>query len=643
MLDNSDNNLNKEDLILEEAATRFKYLLKIENDNRQRWLEDVKFANGDPDNGWQWGKDVDDRLSEGKPTLTENIIKAHNRAIINEYRLNKTSPKISPEGKGSNKKAAEVLNSIIRKIENQSSADEAYTLAEEFAVDGGLGYYRLTTEYIEDSFDQEIFIRKVKNPLNVLVDLSGDTFRDRKYAFIIEDILKEDFNSKYPDVSISSFDDDLLFGLKDTDKIRLCEYFRVVTHKEKIIQLPNGSTEFASDLTDFNIKGLRSREVEVPTVEWYLLGGNTILERGIWAGKYIPIIKVVGNELVIGDEVYRSGHTRALKDAQKLHNFWTSSAVEYVKLAGKQPYLADAKSIEGYEAYWNTMNQANYPYLPFNSIDQSGRQLPIPQRQAPPILPDAYLQGLQISSQSIQDISGQYQQQLGQQPGDQSGVAIRNLQVKSDVATFHFFDNANNAKLDCAWMLVDLIPKIYDTNRMIKIIGEDGEETELLIDPNAKLPITEKEDIQQIFNPKIGKYTVSATTGASYSTKRQEQSEALLALAQINPNIWQIAGDLIVKSQDWLMGDEIADRIKRSLPSNITGIQPEIPQEIQDQLAYMQDQINQKDSLISQMDNAIQQMTSIIENKDKELQLKAEKVDIDKFNAETNRIKVVGG
>lgn len=638
-------NTKEDEVILKEASKRFKYLMDLEADNRMRWLEDVKFANGDPDNGWQWDSSIEERLQNGKPALTENIIKAHNRAIVNEYRMNKTSPKVSPEGKDGNREAANILNGIIKKIEKQSGADEAYTLAEEFAVDGGLGYYRITTDYVEDSFDQEIFIKKVRNPLNILLDISGESFRDVRYGFVVEEVLEEDFKSKYPNSIIGSFKDSNSFGYVKEGLLKLVEYFRVVDTKDIMYQTEDGTILLKSELDGMDVSGLKSRPVTVPVVEWYLLGNNSILERGIWAGKYIPIIKVVGTELVIGDELYRSGHTRALKDAQRMHNYWTSSAIEYVSLAGKQPYLVDARSIEGHEGYWNTMDSENYPYLPYNATDSLGNPLPVPSRQEPPILPDAYIKGLQISNQAIQDISGQYQQQMGQAPSDQSGVAIRNLQVKGDIATYHFFDNANTAKLAAAEMLIDLVPKIYDTYRMIKIVGEDGEEAEIVIDPTAKLPVSEKvispDEVKQIFNPRLGKYSVSPTTGASYATKRQEQSEALLSLGQIHPEIWGVAGDLIVKSQDWVMGDEIAERVKRSMSPNITGEQQQIPPEVQQQLIDMQASLQQKDQLINQMDGAIQQMQTLLITKNDEIQIKAEKLNIDRYNAETNRLKVM--
>jgi len=634
-----------DDLILAEAFARFKEIEERESKNRTLWLEDLKFSNGDADNNYQWESDVsDNRLGEGKPCLTVNKIKVHNRAIANDYRQNRSSPKVLPVGNGANKETAQVFNGLIKHIEQQSSADNAYSLAFDFAVDAGLGYYRIVTDYIhEGSFDQEIYIRRITNPLNVYTDKPKyyADGRDIKYAFIIEQLTTEEFEATYPDKAVSSFTQGDSWG--DTDNIRVAEYFRVLEVQDTLYALPNGNTILKSKLKGEDVTGLKSRDVTTQKVEWFKIGNNEILERGDWLGKYIPLVRVVGYELEIENEVHRCGHTRALKDTQRMYNYWSSSSLEYASLAGKQPYLAPFEAINGFESEWDNMNTSNAPYLPFNSVDAQGNQIPMPRKQEPPQIAQAYLEGMRVASDELQAISGQYDAQMGQNVNNQSGVALNALQRKGDNATYHFVDNAELAKVFTATLLIDLIPKVYDTPRVVKIIGEDDTESDVQLDPTAPNALNQVQDIngeiQSIYNPSVGIYDVVASSGANYATKRQEQSAGMLAMVQANPQIWGTAGDLIVKSQDWEMSDEIADRLKRSIDPSLLGESKDpdaIPPDVQEHM-------DAQDKMIQAMDKTIEELTLKMQTKDLENEIAVKKVTIEEYKALTDRMKVTEG
>lgn len=642
--------------IVEEAHKRFTRCEDRESEARRLWKEDLRFANADPDNGWQWQDAMRKQRETNKQVcLTINKVKQHNRQITNDARQNKPAIRVLPVDSGSDKKTAEIFNGIIRHIEANSAADTAYDTASEFAVDAGLGYWRITTDYAaDDTFDQEILIKRVKNPLNIYLDpdIQEADGSDAYFGFVFEDISKEEFERKHPDCEFATSWGNVAGGWMDKDTVRVCEYYRVKERADTLIAGPDGNTFKLSEIDDPEmVKAIKSdtslqkRKVSTRMVEWFLLAGDKILERRDWLGKYIPIVRVVGDEIEIDGKIERKGHTRPMKDAQRMYNYWTTSAVEYVALQGKQPYIGYVESFEGHEKYWNNLNTSNLPWLPVNSTSEDGQQLPIPQRQQPPVMAQAYMSGMQIASDEMNAASGQYDAQLGQNANQQSGRALNALQRKGDNATFHFVDNVARAIRYTGQILVDLIPKIYDTPRIVRILGEDGKEDKIQIDPEQQQAMVEQEDprtgaIKEIYNPSVGRYDVVVAVGPSYGTKRQEAAESMVLMSQANPQMWVTHGDLIASAQDWPMADEFAKRFEKTLPPGLKD---------DDKGKAPDPQVEQLSQQVQQMDQVIQKMSEELEAKDLETrkveideQNTARKLAIDEYNAETNRLKLGG-
>lgn len=628
----------KEDAIVKEAKKRFKSCEERDADNRRLFVEDLKFANADSDNGYQWPEQqFRERTRSGKPCVTINKVKQHNRQITNDARQNKPSIRVQPVDDGADKETAEIINGIVRHIESQSSADTAYDTASEFAVDGGIGYWRITTDYAsDDSFDQEIYIKRVKNPLNIYLGPHEEADgSDAKFGFIFEDMPNEDYEAMGYGKPSSNGSFDGEWNTEDTT--RIAEYFRVV-EKPEILEIDG-----------------RKRTVNKRSVEWYLINSEKVLDKREWLGKYIPIVRVVGSETEIDGKTVWTSHTRQLKDPQRIYNYWSSSTVEFVALQGKQPYIAPAEALTGYEDKWASINSNNDPVIPYNHIDDNGEPIPRPERQQPPVMAQAYIQGMQISSDEMKAASGQYDAQFGENANAQSGRALTALQRKGDNATFHFIDNVARAIKFTGTILVDLIPKIYDTKRVMRILGEDGTEESVQIDPEQPEPVRkqvnhEKGEIEKIYNPSVGRYDVTVTVGATYGTKRQEGFYALTEMVRNTPQLMQIAGDLVMKSADFPYAEELAERIKKTIDPALLKREDEMEQ-------APSPEMQQKDQMIQQMDQLIQKLHAELNSKAGEeqkamqaqqmaaqkmqadIQLAQEKLRVDMFNAETNRLK----
>jgi hypothetical protein len=645
--------------IVTEAQKRFDRCEKWEATARTRWLEDLKFCNADSYNLYQWPKAVLENRGIGtadeRPHLTINKTRQHCLQVINDARQNKSSIKIVATGDKATKEAADVMEGLVRHIEYISNAQAAYGTAIRYQVQAGLGYARVVTDYAgDDTLDQDIFIKRVKDPLSVYLDpdISEADGSDARFGFVFDDVPRDVFNAKYPrykeTVGTSPLGNSADTNWNTEDHVRVAEYYRKVEDKRDkrvFVRDPQTGEEIEGLLSEvppevrpFVVDDpARQRDVVTYKIEWFLIAGDKIVERRDWLGKYIPIVPWPGETTVIDGTLDRKGHTRALMDAQRDYNYNASAAVEYGALQSKIPWTAPAEAIEGYETYWETANTVNHSILPYNALRDDGTPIPAPQRVMPPVAAPVFIQGMVNAAEDMRLVSGQYQAEMGAPSNETSGVAIERRQRQGDNATYHYIDHQAMAMRFLGKIIVDLIPKIYETRRVMKIMAEDGSATDVTIDPRAQaahqVVKAHQQDVaeQVIFNPNIGKYDVEVDVGPAFATRRQEQFAALSQIASQNKEVMAVAGDLIMQAADFPMAEELAERLKRTIPPNILGEETaEAPQ-----VAQLQQQLQAMQSLMGQM-------AQKLADKDAELKLKADQKRIDAYDAETRRLSSLG-
>jgi hypothetical protein len=531
----------------------------------------------------------------------------------------------------------------------------AYDTACENQVSYGEGYITLMTEYCdENTFDQDIKIGRIRNSFSVYMDplIQDPTGADAKYCFITEDLTKAEYERQYPDAApISTLQslgvgDQSISNWLNEDTVRIASYYYIDYDKTKLNLYPGNQSAFEGTPEDKMLKEMfgkpvKSRMSERPRVMYCKINGYEILEQKEWAGKWIPVIRVIGNEFEVDGRIYISGLVRNAKDAQRMYNYWVSQEAEMLALAPKAPFIGYGGQFEGYEDKWKTANTNNWPYLEVNPdvTDGQGAVLPLPQRAQPPMASSGLLQAKAGASEDIKSTTGQYNASLGMGSNERSGKAILARQREGDVGTFHYGDNLTRAVRHVARQLVDLIPKIYDTQRIARIIGEDGETKMIKINPDQPQPVNKIVNeqgivIEKIYNPGVGKYDVVATTGPGYATKRQEALEAMAQLLQGNPQLWSVAGDLFVKNMDWPGAQEMAKRFAKTIDPKFLSDDNDDPalQAAQQQIQAMGAEMEQMYQMIQNVGKSIEMQD--MERKDFEAQIKA-------YDAETKRIAAV--
>ena len=650
-----------DDKIVREAKKRFKRVAEWEATSRKRWLDDVKFCNGDADNLFQWPDNVRDARAYGtsdeRPCLTINKTQQHVFQIVNDGRQNKSSVKIKPVGDEATYEAAQVLEGLVRHIEYVSDAQSIYTHVSTGQVQGGIGYCRMVTDYVDDvSFDQEIYIK----PLDALTvygdpDSKEADGSDWRFAFVFTDVPRDEFVIQYPDVDIPlttttalGNDEGAWVGL---DMVRVAEYYYRTEVPDLLIVFTDPMTGEKKPIKKSETKGFsgalrealdeqledpdtQTRDIIGHEVKWVKIAGNQIIDRKDWAGSRIPIYFAEGIKTVIDGELDRKGHVRALKDPQRMYNYFNSAAVEYSGLQSKTPWLAASQSIEGLETYWGRANLDNNAVLPFNHKDDDGQPIPPPERMQPPVSAPAYMAGMQTASTDMMLVSGQYQPMMGEPSNERSGKAITARQRQGENSTYHFIDNLATMIRRIGKDIIEIVPKIYDTPRLVKIMGDDLQMSDVMIDPTAKMAFEKRKSTdrnaaeQVVMNPSVGRYDVMSDTGPDFATRRQESFNALSQIAASNPELMGIIGDLVMLAADFPLADEAAERLKRMVPAQALGDGPN------PQIMALEKQLQAMQNLVSALSTKAQAATAKTITSES-------KREIEEFRAVTDRMKVV--
>jgi len=608
---------------LETIRKRFDICVEATGQNRQEMLDDIRFARlGD-----QWPEAAKyDRARPGKerPMLTVNRLLQFRDRVVNEIRQNTPSIRIRPVTDGSDQETAEVLMGIIRHIQDNSNASIAYDTAVEWQVDTGLGYIRVRNDWADDkSFDQEIFIDRIVDPMKVYLDPHSKQpdGSDAEWCIIAEEIPKEDFKRLYPDVPETNWEaagNGDMQGWYTKDSVRLAEYYYIEHSEEEIYDEETG----------------RSRMADVRKCMWCKVTGQTVLEEAEIPTKYIPIVPVLGHEVWVQGRRYLSGLVRNAKDAQRLYNYYLSANAENVALAPKAPFIGVAGQFET-DPRWGRANQESLAYLEYDPISIAGTPVGPPQRAQPPQASSAIMQAVQLAENDIMQSMGIYQPSLGGESNETSGRALMLRQKQTETGNFHYQDNLNRSIRQCGRIILDMVPKIYDRARVIRILGEDGVPQQVNVDPNMPQAsaYTDNPAIDSIYNPTIGTYDVVCDSGPSYATKRDEAANMMLALTQANPSLFNMIGDLMLKNMDWPGAEEISKRLQAMLPPNL---QPTADG------TKVDPQVIQAQQMMEQMATQMEHMSAEMQGLQNEAMLKIQEAERQWFDSQTKRIDVEG-
>jgi hypothetical protein len=594
---------------LDEAAT-------ADLPNRERSEGDLTFVIGEG----QWPEEIRrQREDEGKPCLTLNRLPQFVRQVTGQIRQINPAIRVIPAGSEATDDIAEIYEGLIRQIEAQSDASSIYEQTAESAAACGIGHFRVRADYCDDnSFDQELLIERIPNPFAVFWDpLAKHSSRsDAGYCFIIEEMDLEDFKAAYPDriaedVTSENRPADLRRWFTP-DTVAVAEYYWIEYEEYEIGLTPDGQV-IRDPRPPMNF--VRKRKVKAPKVKWAKITGAEVLEGPTdIPARQIPVFAVTGEEWHMGEEMYRSSVIRFAKDAQQLYNYGRSAHAEIVALQPKAPYMVTPRQVAGLEEIWGAANRSNAPYLPYNPDPAA----PPPQRSTPPVPSPGLMQEIGLSIEDLKATTGVYDASLGNRSNETSGVAIAQRQQESQVGTSIYADNMVKSIHQCGKVLVQMIPAIYDTARVIRILGEDDQEKQVRIN-EVMMDLQGRVEVNDLT---VGKYDVRVTSGPSYDTKREAASDGMLSFIQAYPPAAAVTADLVAKAQDWPDADKFAERLRKTLPPGVIEIEDMDPEQ-QQQVQAAQQQAQQMEQMQQQM-MMMQQQLQMAELEAKTMKLQAD-------------------
>lgn len=596
------------DAFLLEMRERYDVAKEFNHNNQIAGQEDAKFTVGN-----QWETIVEQRRRQlRKPVLTFNRLVAFMAQIIGNRLMNETEIRVWPDKSGT-KEIAELREAIIRSIYKNSYSDFARDEAMKYQVIGGQGAFHLSIDYCDnDVFEQEIKIKHVADPYAATWDpLATDpTGGDARYAWVEDDIPHADFKDRWPWAAETSFADNNRWNQNgywlNAETVRIVSYWRMVTEGVKTLALfRDGTVHDVTDKEEYEYLPFveaRSdgspylRDVPNRFARMYICSGQDILEGPFdYPVSSIPVYRVPGWEINDGEEISRFGLIRFLKDPQRLHNYWRSMQAEQLVAAPRNKWLTTPEAVKGHEARWRRSPMSDDPFLFFNDGETPPIHVP------PPGVDAGLMNESMMSTQDLKDISNIHEANLGMQSNEVSGRALQARQQISDVGSFIYHDRLRLADERCAKNIDELIPYIYDTQRMIVIVGRDNKPVMTTIndpsDPNSDVT--------------VGKYGITVSVGPATVTKRQLASEQMMAFVNAVPQVAEKVMDLVAEAQDWPKADEFARRFRMMLPPGTIKA---------DDMTDEEKQAMAQNQQVQELQAQLQQAMAEAELKDKEAQ-----------------------
>lgn len=632
---------------MKEMRDRYERAVEADQENRELALEDLRFVTV-PGNQWD---EAQKKARKGRPCYEFPILRSHWRQVVNDQKKARPGIKIRPVEDG-DVKGAELRQGLIRNIESRSNAERAYDGGFELLSASGFGAWRVSTEYsTDDSWDQDLCVRPIPDPLTSVwfdPDAKATDLRDAKYAFVEETMSRERFKELYPKAEAVDFESAKVYGdWFREETVRVAEYWRLVPVTKTLVLLSDGRTVDKEQLDEAELAQLQAQGVSV--VRERVCKTNKVV-MSIVSGREeidgphdsvfdrIPIVPVYANRHFIEGKWVWCGMVRFSRDPQKLLNYNFTTGQEILAKQHKATPIVTPKMLEGkgVKELWDRSNVMDVPYLPITPDPAMPQG---PHYLTPPPVHAAFAQFGQMAIDMLKASDGIFDASVGARSNETSGRAIMARQQEGDTATFDYQDALNFGIQATGEIILSALPKVYDTQRSMRVLGKDG-----------------AEDFVQLYQPtpdgkvlndlSAGKYDVTVTTGPSYDTQRMEFVDALVQLSQGNPLIGQAVPDLIVGSMDFPKADEAAERLKLLLPPPVQQAMAQKDQspavvQLQGQLQQMQQMAQQQ---IGDLQQQLQQAQAKASSKvadELKTQIAAEETRIAWYQAETARLAIL--
>lgn len=537
---------------------------------REQMLEDRRFVHV---TGGMWTGDWG-KLYDNRPRMEINRIAQTLQRMKSEYRSNRISVDFRPRGGEGSDDLADALDGLYRADEVDCGAQEAYDVAFDEGMSGGLGAWRLRAAYEDESDPDNDHQRIVIEPIT---DADSRVFwglaarkqdkSDARYAYILTGMPIQAYRDEYDD-DPATWPKDIrsdFFEWCSGDTVYVAEYYEIGSDTETWVtvesidgteeKLPALQWEPQAEMrTALGDRVTKTREIRRPIVrKWTLSGGKILKGPDRIPGRHIPIVPFFADRHVVDNVERARGIVRIAKDAQRLYNMQVSRLAHIAALTPHEKPILTPEQVAGHELWWADDPLMQRPYMLVNPItDANGNQTvagPVAYTK-PPDVPPVMAALIQQTAADIQQILGVRDDQVR---SNVSAQAVELVQNSKDMQGFVIFDNFAKAMKRSGEIWLEMARDVYvEEGREMESVGEQGETSVItlmrpVIDPDTSETIVEN-DISR------AKMKVLVDVGPSFATRRDSTVRSLTGMMQsigpADPQTVQILAQAALMNMD---------------------------------------------------------------------------------------------
>jgi portal protein len=531
--------------------------------------------------GYQWDEEEErDREVNDRPTLTINRLLHPVKQVANDIKRATPSVNVRPTGAGASKQTAEIHAGLMRQVQRVSRAPWVYAAAAFHSAACGIGHFRFLNRYVDDdTFDQEVYVDLIRDPLAVLWDYGAQqTDRsDAEHCYVFEDVPTKAYEKRFKHPPPSDFaiggasPGRGILSWSRPDSVTIAERWFFRPEEREIGQLSTGQVVDLTKITELpqGIEVVATRKVQGRCLYHVLMNGvEPISDETKWPGKWIPIVPVIGLEIPLEKKTYRQGVIRPAIDSQRMHNYWRSSSAEWIDQGPKSPFIATANQIGPHKDMWDEHNRTTRPYL-LAAVDPDLPPGTLPRREPPAQPPQGFWEEGRFTAQEIKDGTGIQDAGFGKRSNEVSGVAIERRNLEGEMANFEIADNLEYSLYHAGRIMLDLFPRIYDTQRQVRIL--DAQEREKLAPINV-VAYSDEHGPVLLNDLSVGRYEADIKIGPSMTTRREAVNAALSRYVETTPDLFFVFGDILIESSEAPGADKLAARMRRFIASKSPGL-----------------------------------------------------------------------
>ena len=608
-------------------------------DQRQKARESDRFL---LDDDGQWEDDIRRQLdSQHRPRYTFDKITPVIESMMADIEDMDFGCNVKPGGSGASKDVALTYEGLIRAIQNNSRSDSTFRKSARRVMRRGFDAWLVKADYSDDwSFEQDLFITGIPNAINrvwVSDTCVEEDSSDTPAAYVLTSMSPADYEKQFPDgkaISISDADLDEHYDEYRPEVITIAErYYREET-KTEVAQLSNGNVvelneefdKIKDEMTAAGVTIVRTKKVK--GFKWWHCsfdGGGILTEPRETVFKSCPVVTVYGNHELLGqhNKITYSGIVMKEMDAQRVHNYAKSREIEEGALAPRAKWWMTKAQAQGHERQIGRMNISADPVQFYNHQDG--------------VMPPQYSGGAQVNQhlsvvaqQMALDIKEQanvFSAMQGDFAGRMSEDTVK-MQIDRGTASTRKWINPliTGIRRVCE-ILVETIPAVYDTQRQMMIMNEDGSEDEVVL--NQEVFDVQTQTMVKVNDLNAGKYKVACDAGPAFANRLEAGLDALLNYAQIDPTIIQQGGDIMLKSIDAPLVDKLAERKRMALLQQGMIPPDQMTEEEQQQMMQQAQQPKEPDAaMVMAQAEMMKGQADMLEQQNKQaaLQLEAAKV-----------------